>query len=77
MSTTQTLPYDATHARNHRSPEAPPSEYPLLEWVATELRNEFEIDQRSAWRAARRLLEDAFAAIDRHETPITHKELSR
>lgn len=40
-----------------------PSETPLLDWVAQELREADGLDHDSAMRAAKRLLNEAYAAV--------------
>jgi len=72
MTTTYTIPFKQTEPlqrpaarRQRRSPKpAPRTALPLLDWIATELQCADRLDDRSARRTARQLLDEAFASVD-------------
>lgn len=50
------------------------TEQPLLDWIANEQQKADGLNRSSAMRAARRLLNEAFAAVTHGEMKHTHME---
>lgn len=69
-----TLPSASTNS-NHPIQSTRPSETPLLDWIAQELREADGLDHASAMRAAKRLLNEAYAAVTFGAMQNTHKEI--
>jgi hypothetical protein len=69
-----TLPAASTiHDRPIQSTRS--TETPLLDWIAMELREADGLDHDSAMRTAKRLLNEAYAAVAFGAMKNTHKEI--
>ena len=62
---------ESSQRNTHKSHGSPPqqvrnSQRPLLDWIALELQKEDGLDSHQATGQARRILEQAFAAVTNH-----------